>query len=332
MLRSLENDAKQPDSLLHRRAGDRRGALLEIVGSVEKELQGFQRLVEKYKSLDTEQARVFDRLRFAPKQLEQTRVNIFRHVSYLTQFRDGLHGEQLSRIEKLLEQPIKDRVRSKSRSIATIREDGSENAWSALMTELVDEGLSQNDVMRHRRSIKQHIRILIEHNDAREASKSQKNDAPGDRFLSPGRKSPAQPSKVGVDRNVKEADKKGSSPRGKSPVQPKTVTFDLRPKEVGKKGSSPRATSPAQPNKTMVDPGAKKVGRKENRPEVESAKLGVPASDFRRNSISMISAAKQNIHSGNTPEKIPDIIIGICFEFSKCCKSDVQRSDYPFLG
>ena len=161
-LKSLEDDAENPDSLLHRRASDRRDALLTVVKDIEKDLLELQRLLQKYKSLGSQKVKIFDRFMFSPKDLEQTRVNIFRRVSYLDHFRNGLQNERLSRIEKALEEAMTDITSKKAPSMISLHQDGSEQAWMSLMKELVEEGFSHDEIKSHKQNIKDYIIVLLE--------------------------------------------------------------------------------------------------------------------------------------------------------------------------
>ena len=119
-------------------------------------------MLQKYKSLGSQKVKIFDRFMFSAKSLEQTRVNIFRQVSYLNQFRNGLQNERLSRIEKALDEAMTDITSKKAPSMISLHQDGSEQAWMSLMKELVEEGFAHDEIKSHKQNIKDYIIVLLE--------------------------------------------------------------------------------------------------------------------------------------------------------------------------
>ena len=151
--------------------------------------------LKKYRSLgkeDTKEARFFDRVRFSFHRLEQTRVDIYRQVSYLSQFRNGLQTEPLSRIERILGDDIKSDRPKRAPSIIAVRKTESERAWTLLVEELAPEGFSHDEITQHKDTIKNYIRVLVSDKHSKSGDALDEDDNHLNVFLSRTKKVPAE--------------------------------------------------------------------------------------------------------------------------------------------
>jgi hypothetical protein len=103
MLRTLQDDAEDPKSLLNWRGSDQRDHLMGMVQTVETQMQELRDLIEKYQSLSIGKKQLFDRLIFAPKDLEKKCTALALQVLYINAFQSSLSQDSLSRIERFLE-------------------------------------------------------------------------------------------------------------------------------------------------------------------------------------------------------------------------------------
>ncbi|OAP61128.1 hypothetical protein AYL99_03329 [Fonsecaea erecta] len=162
LLRTLQDDAENPNSLLNRRGASRREALLRMVATIEKQMEELRRLVEKYQSLSSAKKRVFDRFMFAPKALDKTRAAIVNHVLYINTFRQSISQESLSRIEKVLEDGVQVlREGRRAPSILSVHQKNDQSSWEALKKDLADEGIPYAEIEKHKAAIKDYIGFLI---------------------------------------------------------------------------------------------------------------------------------------------------------------------------
>ncbi|KIX98245.1 uncharacterized protein Z520_06325 [Fonsecaea multimorphosa CBS 102226] len=162
LLRTLQEDAEDPNSLLNRRGASRRDTLLTMVKTVEEQMDELRCLVEKYQSLASSRKRVFDRFMFAPKELDKKRTAISNHILYINTFRQSISQESLSRIEKVLEEAVRGlREGKRAPSIISVHEKKDESSWEALKNDLADEGIPKLEIEKHKTAIKNYIELLI---------------------------------------------------------------------------------------------------------------------------------------------------------------------------
>lgn len=162
VLQEIRDDAADPHSLLRRKT-ERHADLKRILKGCETVLEELDEDVDKFKSLGTKKKKVVDRFLYGQRELGDVRSKIQFHLSVLTLFQSSLQGDALGRIERKIDDLAADfRAGKKEASIISVYSTNeSEDFWKLLKSELLDEGISLDEVEKHKDSVKAYIRHLV---------------------------------------------------------------------------------------------------------------------------------------------------------------------------
>jgi hypothetical protein len=161
ILHELEDEAKTPTSLLNRH-GAWKPELDALLQNLSTTLEKVEDIVKRYHSLGRDQKKTWDRVKFATKELGGLRSKLQIHVTGINLFISSLSDGSLGRIEVMLEELVQDiKAGRKEPSIVSTYEDNDELAWDELERELIVDGITREDVRRHKEEIREYLRRLI---------------------------------------------------------------------------------------------------------------------------------------------------------------------------
>ncbi|KAF4625089.1 hypothetical protein G7Y89_g13080 [Cudoniella acicularis] len=151
------------NSLLNRRGAARKPELDILLRNLEEVLWSIENIVQRYRSLGRDQKKTWDRVKFASEDLATLRQKLTFHTSAIQPFFSSLFAGSLARIEGILDdfvQDIKAGLKEPS-VISTSEDDDDEVAWSEQERELIGDGITRQDVERHKDDIKEYLKKLV---------------------------------------------------------------------------------------------------------------------------------------------------------------------------
>lgn len=170
ILRELEEEASSPTSLLNRRSrGKARKPEWDLLRmNVEGILKDIGDIAQRYESLGRDQKRTWDRVGFATQDLVALRGKLSVHIGAIQVFIGSLSAGSLAWIEDILDELVRDiKAGRKEPSVISSCKDDTEDdevAWTELERELIGDGITKQDVERHKDDIKQYLQKLIREN------------------------------------------------------------------------------------------------------------------------------------------------------------------------
>ncbi len=144
VVKELQDEADDTNSVLYRRGTPRKQELLLLIRNLKSALLEVDIMVEKYQGLARRERRIWNQLKFATEDLGQVRGKL---TVYLTPHQ-RYHGRStLSQIEKVLLELISE-VHEGRRppSIVPSDERDEKSVWSELELGLAEDGISKADV------------------------------------------------------------------------------------------------------------------------------------------------------------------------------------------
>lgn len=155
VVKDLQDEAGDANSVLNRRGAPRRQELLLLVENLRSALIEIDAIVQRYQGLARRERRIWDQLKFASEDLGQVRGKLTFHLTAINVFTESLSRSTLSQIEKTLLELIGE-VREGRRppSIVPSDERDERSVWSELEFELAEDGISKADVAQHKAAIK----------------------------------------------------------------------------------------------------------------------------------------------------------------------------------
>ncbi|KAG8525612.1 uncharacterized protein KY384_009256, partial [Bacidia gigantensis] len=180
----LQDDAKDPRSILNRKGESRKQDLSDIMDNCARALQDLESLVEKHSKLQNAEAgrlvRMWDAYQVGSTDLDSIRGRLTFHVSTINTFLTSLEGSTLSRMERKLDKIYakitQDATANSSRRVSALSNESSElisllssraetqedNIWERLREELSAEDISQAHILAHREEIMTYMRSLVQ--------------------------------------------------------------------------------------------------------------------------------------------------------------------------
>ncbi|KAF2801960.1 uncharacterized protein BDZ99DRAFT_527918 [Mytilinidion resinicola] len=158
------DDVSDPDSALSKRGPTRRVEFDQITSNCNTALAELDALVKKYKGLGTNSQRTWERVKFGQEELDTIRSKLSLHVQMVNLFLTSLHGHMLDRIERKIDVLVAE-INSGQRepSVLTVAEEDNEgqDIWEMLKSELLEEGITGDDIEQHKIQIKTYIQHLL---------------------------------------------------------------------------------------------------------------------------------------------------------------------------
>jgi hypothetical protein len=180
VLKELEDELENPDSILNRSGASKASELNILVRNCRSVLQSLNKLLIRYKSLGTSSKKTWDRVQFGTENLSDIREKLMSHTSSLTLFLTTLGTGSLGRIEKKLDELIADvRAGRKEKSVLTMgdeNEEESESMWNEWKMELVGEGFTKLELESHKHWIVAKLRELIDNEGLEELPMEKKSN------------------------------------------------------------------------------------------------------------------------------------------------------------
>ncbi|KAH8656957.1 hypothetical protein BGZ60DRAFT_343303, partial [Tricladium varicosporioides] len=159
-LKNLEDEIKNPKSLLNRRGEIMQSEFNHILENVQKSLKELEQMVVKYRSLATMERKTWDRMRFGLKDLNTIRQKLTYHTAQIKLFLGHLMVDSLGRIESLLEDFVQEiRNGKRAPTLLSIDHGGDEAdmGWKQLESDLSESGIPSKDIERHRHEIEEYL-------------------------------------------------------------------------------------------------------------------------------------------------------------------------------
>ena len=164
-LNAAADEVQDLDSILYRSTRDEQQNLGSILQNCKSVLQDLERILTKYRSLGTDKKRLRDRIRFANKNLKVVREKLTIYTGAIGLFFTTLNSSTLGRIEKKLEDLLKDHEagrRAPNFSMnAAGKNDGALTRWDSLKQQLLKKGLSSGDLEDYKDYICVRFRKLV---------------------------------------------------------------------------------------------------------------------------------------------------------------------------
>ena len=172
-IKELEEDARNPESLLNREGINRKSELEILLRNCMIVLRELQRLVIKYKSLGTNHKRAWDRVKCGTEGVQSIREKLTFYAASITLFLTSLGTSALGRIKKKLDDLVAEiRAGKREPSILTLGEEDDEadddSIWRTLKSDLADDGIPKQEIERHKPDTIGHLRDLVQRGDLEE--------------------------------------------------------------------------------------------------------------------------------------------------------------------
>lgn len=176
ILKEVEDEACNPQSLIHRQ--QKLSSLRPLLNGCDKTLQKVTKLKTKYKSLGTDKKKATDRLRFGLQDFLDVRQRIVLHTGAITAFLTNLNSSALERIERKLDDLIKDVKSGKRQSTVLsmgnamrkehVDPDEVDSNWDMFRLEMMTEGFLEDELDDNRAFVQVTIDELL-NDDAMES-------------------------------------------------------------------------------------------------------------------------------------------------------------------
>jgi hypothetical protein len=185
ILHELEDEAKSPNSLLNRRGSGRKSEFDVLQQNLSIVLKQIEDIVNRYHSLGRDQKRTWDRVKYATEDLTNLRAKLSFHINGISLFVASLSASSLARIEGILDALVQDiREGKKEPTVVSVCDEDDELAWGELERELIGDGITRQDVEKHKDEIKAYLLKLVEENIGTIASPTASPDDPDGPFPS----------------------------------------------------------------------------------------------------------------------------------------------------
>ena len=155
LVKELQDEAENPQSILNVRGASRRQDLMGPIQNLEIVLEELDGIVKKYQGLARREKRIWNQLRLATEDLDQIRVKLAFHMTAINTFCESLSRGKLVQIESILLELVKEVQQGRRRpSLASIAEEHDTSGWRELELELAEDGISAADVSEHKAAIR----------------------------------------------------------------------------------------------------------------------------------------------------------------------------------
>ena len=162
VIKELQDEAGDSKSNLNVRGTARKQELLLLIGNLESALQEVDGIVWKYRSLSRRERRIWDQLRFATEKLEPVRGKLTVHLSAVNIFMSSVSRGTLVQMERTLLELVNEvRAGRRASSIVPGNDDGQKTVWNELEFELAEDGISKEDVVKHKTAIRIFLQDLM---------------------------------------------------------------------------------------------------------------------------------------------------------------------------
>ncbi|KAM5447423.1 hypothetical protein MaudCBS49596_005934 [Microsporum audouinii] len=150
ILKEIECEAQDPNSILNRHGRGQHAYLYTAVANIKPTLQELEGLATKYRALGRSDKRTWDRVKFAAEQVADLRAKLSYHITAIGVLRNGISSMAIVRIERILED-IKNDIHLGKRpptvlSAPTEPSQASVSSRRELATELIEDGISQIEI------------------------------------------------------------------------------------------------------------------------------------------------------------------------------------------
>ena len=155
LIKELQDEADDPQSILNRRGIPRKQELLRLIQNLQQVLEELESIVKKYQALGRIEKRILNSLRMSREDLDELRSKMTFHVTAINAFTASLSRSTEAQIETVLIEFVKDcREGRVPPNMMSVDEANNASGWKALERELTEGGISGEDVSAHKTAIK----------------------------------------------------------------------------------------------------------------------------------------------------------------------------------
>ena len=155
VIKELQDEADDPQSILNRRGIARKQELFRLIQHLQQVLNNIDSIVQKYHTLARRERRIWNQLRLSKEDLDKLRLQLTFHVTAINAFTASLSRGTEARIETVLLEFVKDcREGRVPPNMMSVDEANNASGWKALERELTEDGISGEDVFAHKTAIK----------------------------------------------------------------------------------------------------------------------------------------------------------------------------------
>lgn len=163
VLSVVREDARNPHSAFSQLDPDRRQAILQVVANCGEAVRELECLLTRYERLGRRDRRTWDALKFGSEPLSDIRSKLVMHLSSLNVLLTSLPGSVIGRIERKLDDIAADlRQGRREPSVLSTYEEKDADIWDVLRKELLDDGITSQDIEQHKDEIKAYIKTLLD--------------------------------------------------------------------------------------------------------------------------------------------------------------------------
>ncbi|KAM0797111.1 hypothetical protein BDR22DRAFT_892644 [Usnea florida] len=167
LIKELQDEAIDPQSLLNVRGAPRKQELMTLINNLEESLKELDEIVRKYQGLTRRDRSIWNQLRLASEDLEASRSKLTFHVTAINAFISSLSGRTLVQIEAVLLELVSEvRKGRREPSLASLHETNNDSVWRELENELATDGISSTEITKHKAAIKIFIQGLLSETNA----------------------------------------------------------------------------------------------------------------------------------------------------------------------
>ncbi|CZR61232.1 uncharacterized protein PAC_11128 [Phialocephala subalpina] len=161
VLRSLKDQAGDPESVLNRNATAKRSELMALCDNLVATMQELQKLYRRYEKTDRSKAKWLRRIRLGMEDLNSLRSKLTIHMSAMSAFVASLNTATLARMEPMLEkiwrildeQMKRGAVTAQTILSISTKSEAVEAAWAMLKMNLRTEGIPLEYIEQNTESI-----------------------------------------------------------------------------------------------------------------------------------------------------------------------------------
>ena len=162
VVKELQDEARDARSTLNVRGAPKRQELMLLIKNLEAALSEVDVIVQKYQGLGRRDRKIWNQLKFATEHLDPVRGKLTVHLTAINVFTDSLSRGNLAQIETVLLELVRE-VREGRRPPSIVTNDArdEQSVWRELESELAEDGISKEDVAKHKTAIKVFLHSLL---------------------------------------------------------------------------------------------------------------------------------------------------------------------------
>jgi hypothetical protein len=173
VLQEIEGEATTPGYTLRCKGSNDQVELAQLICNCREVLEQFRALVKKHRRVGSSGRTIWVRLKFGNVQLGDIRGKLQLHCQALNSFLAARSRLESRKRFDLMQERIDDlaaefRAGKREPSVLSICEEDSDDFWNLLKSELLYEGIGDEDIEQHKEPIKAYIHELLQRGEFEE--------------------------------------------------------------------------------------------------------------------------------------------------------------------